>query len=96
MCSSEEEAGCVDGEIRIAVGKCLRVFAYFELLFGVPASAFATMTGLKPPISVAWMLAWGIGQAVVGSMIARSGTLARQRARAARLNVAMERAIRLG
>ena len=86
----------MDGETRIALGKCLRMFAYFELLFGVPASAFATMTWLKPPISVAWMLAWGIGQAVVGSMIARSGTQARQRARSAQLNVALERAVNLG
>jgi hypothetical protein len=86
----------VDGDIRIALGKCLRLFAYFELLFGVPASAFATMTGLKPPISVATMLAWGIGQAVVGWLLGRSGLQARQRARAAQLNVPMERAIRLG
>jgi hypothetical protein len=86
----------VDGEIRIALGKCLRMFAYFELLFGVPASAFATMAGLKPPISVASMLAWGIGQTVVGSMIVRSGMQARQHARMAQLNVAMERAIHLG
>jgi len=86
----------VDGEIRIAVGKCLRIFAYFELLFGVPASAFATMTGIAAPIPVTTMLAWGFGQALVGWLIGRSGLRARQRARQAGLNVAIERAIRLG
>jgi len=86
----------VDGDIRIAVGKCLRIFAYFELLFGVPASAFATMTGIDAPIPVTTMLAWGFGQALVGWLIGRSGLRARQRTRRARLNVAVERAIHLG
>ena len=86
----------MDGEIRIAVGKCLRIFAYFELLFGVPASAFATMTGIAAPIPVTTMLAWGFGQALVGWLIGRAGLRARQRARQAGLNVAIERAIRLG
>jgi hypothetical protein len=83
----------VDGEIRVALGKCLRVFAYFALLFGVPASAFATLSGIDPPIPVTTMLAFGVGQAVVGWLIGRSGARARQEAREVRLNVAVERAI---
>ena len=85
----------MDGDIRIGLGKCLRTFAYFELLFGVPASAFATMTGLGSPIPVTTMLAVGIGQAVLGWLIGRSGEQARRQARLARLNVAVERAIHL-
>jgi hypothetical protein len=85
----------VDGEIRIALGKCLRIFAYFELLFGVPASAFATLSGIDPPIPVTTMLAVGVGQAVVGWLIGRSGTRAREQAKLAQLNVAVERAIHL-
>ena len=85
----------MDGEIRIALGKCLRVFAYFELLFGVPASAFATLSGIDPPIPVTTMLAVGIGQAVAGWLIGRSGSRARQVARQAHLNLAVERAIHL-
>jgi hypothetical protein len=85
----------VDGDIRIALGKCLRIFAYFAVLFGVPASAFATMTGLPAPIPVTTMLAAGIGQAVLGWLIGRSGENARRSARHAQLNVAVERAIHL-
>jgi hypothetical protein len=85
----------VDGEVRVALGKCLRIFAYFELLFGVPASAFATLSGIDSPITVTTMLAFGIGQAVVGWLIGRSGSRARQLARQAQLNVAVERAIHL-
>jgi hypothetical protein len=85
----------VAGEIRLALGKCLRIFAYFELLFGVPASAFATFSGIDPPIPVTTMLAFGVGQAVVGWLIGRSGAQARERTRQAQLNVAMERAIHL-
>ncbi len=85
----------MDGDIRIGLGKCLRIFAYFELLFGVPASAFATMTGIEPPIPVTTMLAFGVGQAAVGWLIGRSGLKARQLARQAQLNVAVERAIHL-
>ena len=85
----------MDGEIRIALGRCLRIFAYFELLFGVPASAFATMTGLHPPIPVTTMLAVGAGQAALGWLTGRSGENARRLARRAQLNVAVERAIHL-
>lgn len=85
----------MDGEIRVALGKCLSVFAYFELLFGVPASAFATLSGIAPPIPVTTMLAFGAGQAVVGWLIGRSGARARQQARDAQLNVAVERAMHL-
>src|SRR5690349_24895973 len=83
----------VDGEIRIGVGKCLRVFAYFELLLGVPATAWLVLSGFKPPVSLTWMVVWGVGQALLGYLIGRSGTQARHREQAAVLNVAIERAI---
>jgi hypothetical protein len=86
----------VDGEIRIAVGKCLRVFAYFELLFGVPATAMVALTGLEPPIGLGTMLAFGVGQVLLGVVIGRSGLQARRLARSAELNPAMERAVHLG
>ena len=86
----------MDGEIRIGVGKCLRISAYFALLFGVPATALLAMTGLEPPFSIFWVLAWCVGQAILGGRLLRSGMRARRRAQAATLNVAVERAIRLG
>jgi hypothetical protein len=86
----------VDGEIRIAVGKCLRIFAYFGLLFGVPAAGLLVMLDLRPPSTVYWLLAWCTAQAILGGLVFRSGTRARRRQRAAAINVAVERAIRLG
>jgi hypothetical protein len=86
----------LDGDIRIALGKCLRVFASFELLFGVPATAMVELTGLKPPIALSTVVAVGVGQALLGAVVGRSGTQARRLARAAALNPAVERAVHLG
>jgi hypothetical protein len=86
----------VDGEIRIGVGKCLRISAYFGLLFGIPAATLLAMTGLRPPIGVYWLLGWCVGQAVVGSLIHGSGRRARRRLRGSQLNVAIERAVQFG
>ena len=86
----------MDGDIRIGVGKCLRVFAYFGLLFGVPTAGLLVMLELQPPSSVMWLVAWCTAQAILGGLVFRSGTRARRRQRAAAINVAVERAIRLG
>lgn len=86
----------MDGDIRIGVGKCLRIFAYFGLLFGVPAAGLLVMLELQPPSSVYWLLAWCVGQAILGGLVFRSGMRAQRRQRAAALDVAVERAIRLG
>jgi hypothetical protein len=86
----------VDGEIRIALGKCLRLFACVELLFGVPAAGVVALSGLPSPISVWWVLAFGVAQAMVGWLVGRSGRRARRRTRILAVNVAIERATRLG
>jgi hypothetical protein len=91
-----QKDGAVDGDIRIGTGRCLRVFAYFGLLFAIPATAVLAVTGLQPPVSVVWVLLWCTGQAILGGLLHRSGMRARRRVRATTLNVAVERAIRLG
>ena len=83
----------MDGEIRIGVGKCLRVFAYFELLFGLPATAWLVLSGFQPWSTRVKLLVFGVVQAVVGSLVQRSGTRAREREQMATLNIAIERAI---
>jgi hypothetical protein len=86
----------VDGEIRTGVGRALRYFAYFELLFGVPATGYLVLLELVPLEWVGYGLTLGIVQALLGTMIGRSGAMARRRQRRAAVNVAIERAIHLG
>ena len=85
----------MDGDIRIGLGKCLRITAFFVLLFATPATVAVMLTGLEPPIAPGWIIVWCGGQVLVGTLLYRWGMHARQRQRLATLNSAIERAIRL-
>ena len=85
----------MDGEIRMSAGRTLRYFAYFELLFGVPATGYLVLLDVVPPAWVGYLLLIGVVQALLGAMIGRSGSMARRRQRRAAVNVAIERAIHL-
>jgi len=85
----------VDGDIRIGAGKCLWITAFLVLLFAGPATVVVMVMGLRPPLALGWIVVWCGGQAVVGTLLYRWGSQARERQRLASLNTAIERAIRL-
>jgi hypothetical protein len=85
----------VDGEIRIGMGRCLCVLAIFGLMFAGPATAWATLNGLKPPFGLFTIIAWCAGQGLVGVVSYVSGRQARERSRVTTVNPAVERAIRI-
>jgi hypothetical protein len=85
----------VDGDIRIAVGKCLRITAFLALLFAGPATVVVMLMGLHPPIALGWIVVWCGGLVLVGTLLYRWGMRAREQQRQASLSAAIERAIRL-
>jgi hypothetical protein len=84
----------VAGDIRVGVGKCMSIFAFFAILFAVPPTLLAGSIGVRPPLSLTQIIGWCAAQWLVGKLLQVSGNRARERARMRMaLQPAIERAM---